>query len=46
MQNPFSILLIDDEKAQLLSLKRFLARRGYEVYTAENGQEGLDVASS
>ena len=40
----FSILIIDDEPAQLVSLKSFLSRRGYEVFTASSGPEGLDIA--
>ncbi|MDQ7063709.1 MAG: sigma-54 dependent transcriptional regulator [candidate division KSB1 bacterium] len=42
--NPFSILIIDDEPAQLQSLKSFLSRRGYEVFTATDGPEGLHLA--
>jgi len=40
----FSILIIDDEKAQLTSLQSFLKRRGFEVFTAENGPQGLAIA--
>jgi DNA-binding NtrC family response regulator len=40
----FSILVIDDERGQLESLRGFLSRRGYEVYTAESGKEGVDIA--
>ncbi len=40
---PLSILLIDDEPAQLQSLERFLKRRGYEVFTASDGPEGLAI---
>ncbi len=42
--NSFSILIIDDEPAQLQSLKSFLSRRGYEVFTATDGPEGLHLA--
>ncbi len=41
---PFSILIIDDEKTQLTSLRSFLVRRGFEVFTAENGPQGLAIA--
>ncbi len=41
-----SILIIDDEEAQLQSLKSFLKRRHYEVYTAEDGQKGFEVVSN
>lgn len=40
----FSILIIDDEKTQLTSLRSFLVRRGFEVFTAENGPQGLAIA--
>lgn len=42
--NKLAILLIDDEEAQLISLKSFLTKREIEVYTATSGQEGLDIA--
>lgn len=38
-----SVLLIDDEVNQLLSLKTFLEKRNYEVYTASNGREGFSI---
>lgn len=41
--NTFSILIIDDEEAQLNSLKSFLSRRKYEVFTAVNGKLGFEV---
>ncbi|WDP86079.1 MAG: response regulator [Desulfobacter sp.] len=37
------ILVIDDEKPTLAMFKFFLAAYGYEVYTAENGEEGMDL---
>ncbi len=37
----FSILLIDDEPAQITSIKAFLNRRNYTVLTAGSGTEGL-----
>ena len=40
---PFSILIIDDEPAQVQSLKSFLSRRGYEVFTASTGPEGVQL---
>jgi signal transduction histidine kinase/CheY-like chemotaxis protein len=36
-----TILLIDDEPSMQRALRRLLQRRGYEVTTAANGQEGL-----
>lgn len=38
-----TILLIDDEESQLLSLKSFLTRRNYKILTASNGKDGFDV---
>ncbi len=40
-----TILIIDDEPAQLTSLKSFLNRRQYEVYTATSGPDGLAIAA-
>ncbi|MCK4754193.1 MAG: sigma-54-dependent Fis family transcriptional regulator, partial [Calditrichia bacterium] len=37
----FRILLIDDEPAQITSIKSFLKRRDYVILTASSGQEGL-----
>jgi len=37
----FRILLIDDEPAQIMSLKSFLKRRNYTILTANSGNEGL-----
>jgi type II secretory ATPase GspE/PulE/Tfp pilus assembly ATPase PilB-like protein/FixJ family two-component response regulator len=38
-----TILIVDDERSVLSALKRCLRGDGYEILTAENGQEGLDV---
>lgn len=37
------ILVIDDEKPTLMMFRLTLVAYGYEVLTAENGQEGVDV---
>jgi two-component system NtrC family response regulator len=37
----FHILLIDDEPAQITSIKSFLKRRNYTVTSASSGEEGL-----
>jgi len=37
------ILVIDDEKPTLMMFRLTLAACGYEVFTAENGQQGLDA---
>lgn len=44
--NVFSVLIIDDEEAQLQSLKSFLSKRGFNVYTANNGEDGYKTAGS
>jgi len=41
--NQLSILIIDDEEAQLNSLKSFLSRREYDVFTATNGKLGFGI---
>ncbi len=38
-----TILVIDDEAATLTMFRLFLRAYGYEVLTAENGSEGLDL---
>ena len=35
------ILLVDDSKTELFALSDILSKRGYEVRTAENGEEAL-----
>ncbi|MGC8712359.1 MAG: response regulator, partial [Leptodesmis sp.] len=37
------LLLIDDDPNLILLVKDYLEFRGYEVVTAENGREALDV---
>jgi anti-anti-sigma factor len=37
------ILVIDDEKPTLSMFKLFLDAYGYDVYVAENGEQGLDL---
>jgi two-component system NtrC family response regulator len=44
--NNFTILLIDDEPAQLTSIKAFLKKRNNNVYTAESGKQGLELLYS
>jgi DNA-binding NtrC family response regulator len=38
-----SILIIDDEESQLVSLKSYLARREHQVFTATNGPDGFSI---
>ncbi len=37
------ILVIDDEKPTLSMFRLFLDAYGYTVYTAENGEDGLEI---
>lgn len=39
----FHILLIDDEPAQITSIKSFLKRRDYMVSSANSGQDGINI---
>jgi len=41
-----TLLLVDDEPNILSALKRLFRRDGYEVLTANGGQEGLDILAS
>jgi two-component system NtrC family response regulator len=41
-----SILIIDDEESQLQSLKSFLQRRDFEIFTAIDGEMGFDIITS
>ncbi len=40
------ILLIDDDKDFLMATKLILERAGYEVFLAENGKSGVEMAKS
>ncbi|MFA5742442.1 MAG: response regulator [Candidatus Paceibacterota bacterium] len=40
------ILIIEDEEIMLNLLEKKLKTAGYDVVTAENGQEGLDILKS
>ena len=44
--NPLTILIIDDEETQLISLKSFLKRRGYEIFTATSGPAAFEIAQN
>ncbi len=44
MNNAFQILVIDDDPAVQILLKRMLERQGYTVITASNGEEGINQA--
>lgn len=38
------VLIVDDSPSQLLVLKRIVEGQGHEVITAEDGQQGVDMA--
>jgi len=37
------ILVVDDEQEICNMLKKFLVKKGYEVYTANNGEDALSI---
>ncbi len=39
------LLLVDDEAITVMALERFLARKGFRVSVAANGQEALSLAA-
>ncbi len=39
----YSILVIDDEKAQREILSGFLSKKGYSVYSADSGNRGISI---
>jgi len=38
-----SVLIIDDEEVQVQSLKTFLSKRGFKIFTANSGEAGLEI---
>ncbi len=43
MDDPIKILVVDDEEGILDVTEGYFQRKGYEVYTASNGIEGLEI---
>jgi two-component system alkaline phosphatase synthesis response regulator PhoP len=43
MENPYKILVVDDENDILEFIEYNLKKEGYEVHLAHNGQEGIEV---
>jgi len=41
--NKFSILIIDDEEPQLQSLKTFLSKRDYKIFTSNDGESAMEI---
>jgi DNA-binding response OmpR family regulator len=46
MDSKKKVLLIDDDKDFLLATKLILEKGGYEVFMAEDGKSGVDMAKS
>ncbi len=46
MMKSLKILIIDDEQLIRWSLEKHLSARGYTVFTAENGEEGIKIHES
>jgi len=46
MEEKQTILIIDDEPAVLMGLAAIIKRHGYQVVTAENGADGLQLAKA
>lgn len=46
MNNAFQILIIDDDPAVQILLKRMLERQGYQVVATSNGEEGIASATA
>jgi twitching motility two-component system response regulator PilH len=38
------VLIVDDSPSQLMGMKRIIEKLGHEAITAEDGQQGVDVA--
>ena len=43
MEKSLKAILVDDNTDYLFTMETFLRRNGFEVYTAEDGQKGLDL---
>ena len=42
----YSILIVDDEDAQRSILKGYLEKKGYKIFSASSGTEGIDVVQN
>ena len=45
LQN-FNILIIDDEESQRTLLNDFLTKKGFKIFTAANGTDGIDICQN
>ncbi len=43
MGNSLKVVMVDDNTDYLFTMQTFLQRNGFDVYTAEDGQKGLDL---
>ena len=46
MKNKISILIVDDEEMMRNLLSKILSKEGYQINTAADGYEGLDILRS
>ncbi len=44
-ERPLNVLVVDDEESIRMAVTRVLKRMGCEVFTAANGEEGLEIAA-
>jgi len=44
--NNYSILIVDDEDAQRSILKGYLEKKGYKIYSASSGTEGINTVQN
>ena len=44
--NDYTILILDDEKSQREILNGYLKKKGYRIFTASSGNEGLEIAKN
>ncbi|TYQ27291.1 PAS domain S-box protein [Pseudanabaena sp. UWO310] len=44
LKNPFKILLVDDNEANLITIESYLSARGYDIILASNGEEAIALA--
>ncbi|MCP4689281.1 MAG: response regulator, partial [Desulfobacterales bacterium] len=43
MSDPIKVVVIDDNEDYIFTMETFLKRKGYEVYTALDGEKGLEL---
>ena len=46
MEKSLKVVVVDDNTDYLFTMETFLQRNGFEVFTADNGQKGLDLIRS